>query len=68
MEVGILTLVQIAKVFGKHISYFIPEMIFFTSLNNIQNKREEKAITLFRVLKSEGDFPLALRFLKILLE
>ena len=32
IEIGILTLVQLAIVFGKPISYFIPEMTFLVSI------------------------------------
>lgn len=41
IEIGIFTLVQIAKVFGKPISYFISEMTFLVSLNDIHTKCEE---------------------------
>jgi len=43
-------------------------MTFFASINDIHNKWEEEALTLFRDLEDEGDFQLALRFLKMLLE
>jgi len=43
-------------------------MTFLASLNDIHNKREEEALTLFRDLEYEGDFSLALRFLRMLLE
>ena len=66
IEIGILTLVQIAKVFGKPISYFIPQMSFMVSISDIQSKYEEEALALFRDIESWGDFQLALRFLKML--
>ena len=68
IEIGILTLIKMAKVFSKPISYFIPEVTFLVNLDNIHTKWEEEALTLFRSLEFEGDFPLALRFLKMLLE
>jgi len=37
IEIGILTLVQLAIVFGKPISYFIPNMTFLVSLSDIHN-------------------------------
>jgi len=66
IEIGILTLVQIAKVFGKPISYFIPQMKFLISISDIQSKWEEEALALFRDIESWGDFQLALRLLKML--
>ena len=68
IEIGILTLVRLAIVFGKPISYFIPNMTFLVSLSDIHNKREEEALSLFRGLEYEGDPELALRFLNMLLE
>ena len=68
IEIGILTLVQIAKVFGKPISYFIPQIKFMVSISDIQSKWEEEALALFRDLKHEGDYQLALKILKTLLE
>ena len=66
IEIGILTLVQLAIVFGKPISYFIPEMTFLISLSDIHNKWEEEALALFRSMEYEGDPQLALRLLKTL--
>ncbi|MHA1280379.1 MAG: helix-turn-helix domain-containing protein [Candidatus Helarchaeota archaeon] len=66
IEIGILTLVQLAIVFGKPISYFIPEMTFLVSLSDIHNKWEEEALSLFRNMEYEGDPQLALRLLKTL--
>ena len=66
IEIGILTLVQLAIVFGKPISYFIPEMTFLVSLSDIHNKLEEEALALFRSMEYEGDPQLALRLLKTL--
>ena len=54
--------------FGKPISYFIPRMTFLVSISDIQSKWEEEALALFRDLEDEGDFRLALRFLRMLLE
>ena len=68
IEIGILTLVQIAIVFGKPISYFIPNMTFLVSLSDIHNKWEEEALALYRDLEYQGDPELARRFMKMLLE
>jgi transcriptional regulator with XRE-family HTH domain len=68
IEVSILTLILIAFELNKPISYFIPEMTFFTNLNDLQNKFEEEALSIFRQLEYEGDPNLALRFMKMLLE
>ena len=68
IDLGILTLIQLAIVFGKPISYFIPNMIFLVSLSDLHNKWEEEALSLFRGLEYEGDPELVLRFLKILLD
>ncbi len=68
IEIGILTLVQLAIVFGKPISYFIPEMTFLVSISDIHNKWEEEALALFRSMEYEGDPHLALRLLKTLNE
>jgi transcriptional regulator with XRE-family HTH domain len=68
IEVSILTLVLIAFELNKPISYFIPEMIFFTNLNDLHNKFEEEALSIFRQLEYEGDPNLALRFMKMLLD
>lgn len=66
IEVSILTLVLIAFELNKPISHFIPEMTFFTSLNDIHNKYEEEALVLFRDIEYIGDPQLALRLLKTL--
>ena len=68
IEVSTLTLLLIAFVLNKPISFFIPEMTFFASLNDIHNKWEEEALLLFRDLEYEVNFQFALRFLKIFLE
>jgi len=68
IEVSILTLILIAFELNKPISYFIPEMTFFTNLNDLQNKFEEEALSIFRQLEYEGDPNLALRFMKMLLD
>lgn len=68
IEVSILTLVLIAFELNKPISYFIPEMTFFTNLNDLHNKFEEEALSIFRQLEYEGDPNLALRFMKMLLD
>lgn len=68
IEVSILTLILIAFELNKPISFFIPEMTFFTNLNDLQNKFEEEALSIFRQLEYEGDPNLALRFMKMLLE
>ena len=68
IEVSTLTLILIAVELNKPISFFIPEMTFFTSLNDIHNKTEEEALSVFRELEYEGDPDLALRFMKMLLE
>lgn len=68
IEIGILTLVQIAKVFHKPISYFIPDMTFLISLSDIHNKWEEEALSIFRGIDSWGDPLLTLRLLKFLEE
>jgi transcriptional regulator with XRE-family HTH domain len=68
IEVSILTLVLIAFELNKPISFFIPEMTFFTNLNDLQNKFEEEALSIFRQLEYEGDPILALRFMKMLLD
>ena len=68
IEISILTLILIAFELNKPISFFIPEMTFFTSLNDIHNKTEEEALSVFRELEYEGDPDLALRFMKMLLE
>ena len=66
IEIGILTLVHLAIVFGKPISYFIPDMTFLVSVNDLHNKQEEEALSLFRGLEYEGDPELDLRFLMLL--
>lgn len=66
IEIGILTLVQIAIVFGKPISYFIPDMTFLVSISDIHNKLEEEALALFRNICYSGDPQLALRLLNFL--
>jgi uncharacterized membrane protein YdfJ with MMPL/SSD domain len=38
LKIGILTLVQLALVFGKPIADFIPEMTFLVSLSDLHNK------------------------------
>jgi len=43
-------------------------MTFFTNLNDLQNKFEEEALSIFRQLEYEGDPNLALRFMKMLLD
>jgi len=68
IEVSTLTLILIAFELNKPISFFIPEMTFFTSLNDIHNKTEEEALSVFRELEYQGDPILALRFMKMLLE
>ena len=68
IEISILTLVLIAFELNKPISFFIPEMTFFTNLNDLQNKFEEEALSIFRQLEYEGDPNLALRFMKMLLD
>ncbi len=66
IEIGILTLVQLAIVFGKPISYFVPNMTFLVSISDIHNKMEEEALALFRSMEYQGDPQLALRLLKTL--
>ena len=68
IEVSILTLVQLAVVFNKPISYFIPDMTFLVSISKIHNKWEEEALALFRSMEYEGDPQLALKLLKALEE
>jgi transcriptional regulator with XRE-family HTH domain len=68
IEVGILTLVLIAFLLQKPISYFIPEMTFFANVNDIHNKFEEEALTLFRQLENEGFSDLGLKLLQLLNE
>jgi len=68
IEIGILTLVQLAIVFGKPISYFINEMTFLVSLSDIHNKWEEEALALFRSMEYESYPQLALGLLKTLQE
>ena len=65
---GVLTLVHLAIVLEKPISYYIPDMTFLVSVNDLHNKQEEEALSIFRNLEYEGDPILALRFLKMLLE
>lgn len=66
IEIGILTLVQLAIVFGKPISYFIPDMTFLVSISDIHNKLEEEALALFRDIEHVGDPQLALKILQTL--
>ena len=68
IEIGILTLVHLAILFNKPISYFIPNMPYLVSVNDLQNKQEEEALALFRGIEYESDPELALRFLKMLLD
>lgn len=68
IEIGILTLLQLALELNKPISYFIPDMTFLASLNDIHNKWEEEALTVFRGLEYEGDSDLAVKFMKMLLD
>ena len=42
IEVSILTLFQLAIVFNKPISYFIPDMTFLVSISDIHNKWEDR--------------------------
>ena len=58
----------IAIVFGKHISYFIPDMTFLVSISDIHNKWEEEVLALYRELEYQVNPELARRFMKILLE
>jgi transcriptional regulator with XRE-family HTH domain len=66
IDISILTLVLLATELKKPISYFLPEMSFFASLNDIHNKYEEEALTIFRDLEYEGDSDLAIKFMKLL--
>jgi len=66
--VGIFTLMMLAIGLDKPISYFIPEMTFLYTINDIQNKQEEEALSVFRALEYEGSPFLALRFMKMLLD
>ena len=68
IEIGILTLVQIAMVFHKPISYFIPDMTFLINLTDTHNKWEEEALSIFRDIGSWGDPQLTLKLLKSLAE
>jgi transcriptional regulator with XRE-family HTH domain len=68
IEVSTLTLVLFAIELNKPISYFIPEMTFFTNVNDLHNKWEEEALSVFRELEYEGDSNLAVKFMKMLLE
>lgn len=68
IEIGILFLVLISLELNKPISYFIPDMTFFTSVNDIHNKSEEEALALFRELEDGGDPILALAFLNLLVD
>ena len=68
IEIGILTLVHLAIVFGKPISYFIPSMTFLVSLSDIHNKFEEEALGIFRDIQFMGDPELTMRILKTLSE
>ena len=68
IEMGVLTLLQVAVELNKPISYFIPEMTFFTTLHDLHNKWEEEALSVFRDLEYEGDSQLAVKFMKMLLE
>jgi len=56
IEVGILTLVLISIELHKPISFFIPNMTFFTSISDIHNKEEEEVLMLFRELTYFGNF------------
>lgn len=68
IEIGILFLVLLSLELNKPISYFIPDMSFFTSVNDIHNKSEEEALTLFRELEDGGDPILAIAILKLLVD
>jgi len=67
-EIGILFLVLLSLELNKPISYFIPDMTFFTNVNDIHNKSEEEALTLFRELEDGGDTELALALLNLLVD
>ena len=69
IDISVLTLVLIAIELNKPISYFIPDMTFLTSLQDIRNKDEEELLTIFRTMEYEpfGDPKLVLRFVKMLL-
>jgi len=67
-EIGILLLVLLSLELNKPISYLIPDMTFFTSVNDIHNKSEEEALTLFRLIADCGDITLAINILKLLVE
>jgi hypothetical protein len=43
-------------------------MTFLYTINDIQNKQEEEALSVFRALEYEGSPRLALRFMKMLLD
>ena len=68
IEVSTLTLLLIAFVLNKPISFFIPDMTFFASLTDIHNKFEEEALGVIQELENVGDAPLALKLLKTLVE
>jgi transcriptional regulator with XRE-family HTH domain len=68
IEIGILTLVQISRIFHKPISYFIPEMKFLENLTDIENKREEEALSHFKEIEMYGDERFTLDLLKMLSE
>ena len=68
IEIGILTLVLLSIELDKPISFFIPNMMFSSSLSDIQNKLEEEALMLFRELTYIGDTSLAIDILKLLID
>jgi transcriptional regulator with XRE-family HTH domain len=66
IETDIQTLVLFSLELEKPISYFIPEMTFLTSVNDIHEKWEEEGLLLLRELRNKGDASLAIKFLKML--
>ena len=59
---------RLATELNKPISFFIPEITFFTSLHDIHNKDEEELLNIFRSMEYEpfGDPQLVLRIVKML--
>jgi transcriptional regulator with XRE-family HTH domain len=66
IEIGVLTLVQLAKVLRKPISYFIPDMTFLINIFDIQSKWEEEALSRFREIALWGNIDFTLQLLKFL--
>lgn len=66
IDTDIQTLVLLSIELEKPISYFIPDMVFLASVNDIHEKWEAEGLLLLRSLGYTGGADLAIRLLKML--